>query len=128
MTEKGIVDLAAIPSTAKGIKVTATRHDFLPTQIVVDASDITTTGLVRRVARAGAPRAVQVQVQGTTVRVAFTGSASAQEAWLCGISGRQVDRMRARQADWTIRGLSRGVYVLNVRQDGTVRSSRVVVR
>lgn len=127
----GGITFTGIPDTLNAVKITATRHNFLPSQIQVDMGAI---GIERQAAALGSGHTVQACPNpfnpATTIRIVRPFKKAAIRVY--DVTGKILARfnnVRSRDTEWNAKGLPSGMYVLEVLVDGrTCRKTLVLAR
>ncbi|MBD3314889.1 MAG: T9SS type A sorting domain-containing protein [Chitinivibrionales bacterium] len=124
-TRNGLVMLDTVPPAVKTMRLTATKHNYLPTSLSLDASDITTTG-IRRTPIPAASAPFTTAVEDRRIMAFFSPGDSILRATLYTASGQTLKRFHAGapRRKWSTRRMPAGVYLLSV----TIADNRIIKR
>jgi hypothetical protein len=124
-TRSGEIVLDASEGEVDNIVVTASHHDFLPSQAVVTVDGIVAA---RPASAAVEAFALRTQTYGGGVTFHFAGGVVRVEAQLVDVAGRVVARttLESRGGAWAVPELARGIYVVRAQSGDTRLSERVV--
>ncbi|MBD3343804.1 MAG: hypothetical protein GF401_01925 [Chitinivibrionales bacterium] len=123
----GTVEFEGIDASMGGITLTATKHNFVPTQKVLRANDMVEIASAKENIQAAQMNIVQIN---SRTAIHFSHCKSSLDARLLTASGRTIDHISTRESNkiWDIAALPGGVYMVKARMDGGTLIRKFLVR